>query len=390
MTIPFLPYGRQALDEADIQAVVAVLRSDWLTQGPAVEAFEKAFATQAGAAHAVAVNSGTAALHAAVHALGLGPGDEVIVPPITFTASANCAVFEGATPVFADVDAGTLLLDPGAAERTVTPRTRAIVAVDYSGHPCDYDRLRALAAGHGLALIADACHAPGASYKGRPVGSLADVSAFSFHPVKHITTGEGGLVTTDRADLAQKMRDFRTHGITRDRARMAEGVWAGGEYGPWYYEMQELGFNYRLSDLNCALGLSQLGKLAAFVARRRAIAARYHAGFAGLDGRVRCLKVEPWAAPAWHLFVVRVDFQALGRSRADVMQGLRERGVGTQVHYIPVHLQPYYRRRFGTRVGQCPVAEAAYRELLSLPMYPTMTDADVDRVVDAVRAVTRG
>lgn len=397
-----IPYGKQSLDEADIAAVVSTLRGDWLTQGPAVPAFEDAFAAKVGAKYAVAVNSGTAALHAIMRALNVGQDDEVIVPPITFTASANCAAFEGATPVFVDVDPETLLIDPVAVERAITPRTRAIVAVDYTGHPCDYDALREIANRHQIALVADACHSPGASYKGRAVGTLADLTAFSFHPVKHITTGEGGLVSTDNPVYAEAMRDFRTHGITKDPARFlgleedapyampdASSSSAIAEQGPWYYEMHSLGYNYRMPDINAALGLSQLTKLDAFVARRRKIAARYQSAFELAKG-VRPLRVREWANPAWHLFVVRIDFATVGRTRTEVMQELRERGIGTQVHYIPVHLQPFYRRHFNTALGQCPVAETAYVELLSLPMYPAMTDDDVDTVINAVSKTVCG
>lgn len=397
-----IPYGKQSIDDDDIAAVVNTLRGDWLTQGPAVPAFEEAFAAKVGAKYAVAVNSGTAALHAIMRALKVGQGDEVIVPPITFTASANCAVFEGATPVFVDVDPETLLIDPAAVERAITPRTRAVVAVDYTGHPCDYDALREIASRHKIALVADACHSPGASYKGRPVGTLADLTAFSFHPVKHITTGEGGLVSTDNPIYAEAMRDFRTHGITKDPARFlglkedapdakpdAFFSSAIAEQGPWYYEMHSLGYNYRMPDINAALGLNQLRKLDAFVARRREIAARYQTAFESTKV-VRPLGVREWANPAWHLFVVRIDFAAVGRTRTEVMQELRERGIGAQVHYIPVHLQPFYRRHFGTALGQCPVAETAYLELLSLPMYPAMSDAEVDTVINAVNEAACG
>lgn len=380
-----IPYGKQHIEDDDIAAVVEVLTSDWLTTGPKVDEFERALAQQVGAPFAVAVNSGTAALHAAMFAVGVGPGDEVIVPPLTFAATANCAVFQGATPVFADVDERTMLLDSRCAEDRITPRTRAIISVDLSGHPCDYDALASLARKHGLVLVSDACHALGASYKGRAVGSLADLSTFSFHPVKHVTTGEGGMITTGRGEYAERMKDFRTHGITRDWARM-RGPLAGGELQPWYYEMQALGFNYRLSDINCALGISQLRKLDRFVARRREIAAAYTTAFGNSEG-LSTPVVEPWASPAWHLYIIRCDFKNLGKTRNQVVGELRERGVGTQVHYIPVHLQPFYIERFGTHAGMCPVAEEAYERMLSLPMYPGMTDSDVETVIHAVREV---
>lgn len=394
-THTLIPYGRQSIDERDVAAVVEALRSDWLTQGPRVAEFEQAFARQAGAEHAVAVNSGTAALHAAMVALGVGPGDEVIVPPITFAATANAAVFQGATPVFADVLPDSLLIDPAQVACRITPRTRAVVAVDYAGLPCDYDALREVTRPRGVALVADACHALGGRYRGRPVGALADLSCFSFHPVKHIATGEGGMITTDHAGHARVMREFRTHGVTRDPARLR-----GAGSGPppaHYYEMQFLGYNYRLPDLNAALGLSQLGKLERFVARRREIAARYHAAFAPLAPRLRPLASDlrvaaglpPAAYPcvhAYHLYAVQIDFPGIGKTRAEVVQALQQLGIGTQVHYIPVHLHPFYRERFGYGPGLCPVAEAAYERLLSLPLYPALTDADAERVAAAVRA----
>ena len=377
-----IPYGKQSIGDEDIRAVLDVLRSDWLTTGPKVAEFEELFAREVGTAHAVAVSSGTAALHAAAYALDVGPGDEVIVPSMTFAATANCAVFQGGTPVFADVDPDTLLLDTASAEARVTRRTRAIIAVDYAGQPCDYDALRALAERNGLALADDACHALGGRYKGRPVGSLADLSTFSLHPVKHITSGEGGMVTTDDPDLAKRMRLFRNHGITTDhRQREASGS--------WFYEMVDLGYNYRLTDFQCALGASQLGKLPVWVLRRREIAARYDAAFADAPG-IRPLAVRPDAYHAYHLYVIRLEAREPGKDRAAIFRSLREAGIGVNVHYIPVHLHPYYRKRFGTRPGDCPVAEAAYERILSLPMYPGMSDGQVDEVIGAVRRTTGG
>lgn len=377
-----IPYGRQWIDEDDVAAVLEVLRSDWLTTGPKVDEFEKAFASTVGAREAVAVSSGTAALHAAVHALGVGPGQEVIVPAITFAASANAVVFEGGTPVFADVDPETLLLDAEAAERRISPRTRAIIAVDFAGQPCDYERLRRLAARNGLSLIADACHALGATYRGENVGTLARLSTFSFHPVKHITTGEGGMVTTDQPALAHNMRMFRNHGITSDfRNREASGSWS--------YEMEELGFNYRLSDLQCALGVSQLKKLPGWIRRRRQIAARYDEAFSSLPG-VRPLATAPGVEHAYHLYILRFVDLAIARARDSIFKSLREAGIGVNVHYRPVHLHPFYRRRFGTREGDCPAAENAIGRLLTLPLYPRMSDDDVERVIGAVQTRVSG
>lgn len=267
-----IPYGRHFVEEDDIAGVVEVLRSDWLTTGPKVEHFERAFADLVSAKYAVAVSSGTAALHAAMFALGIGPGDEVIVPAMTFAATANCVVFQGGTPVFADVDPETLLIDPLSVSDRITPKTKAIIAVDYAGQPCDYDALEAVAEGHNLTLVADACHSLGARYKERPAGSLASLSAFSFHPVKHITTGEGGMIATDDPKLAERMRIFRNHGITTDHRQREK-------QGSWFYEMQELGYNYRITDFQCALGISQLRKLPGWIALRREIAIRYDEAF---------------------------------------------------------------------------------------------------------------
>jgi perosamine synthetase len=374
-----LPYGRHWLTEEDIAAVVQVLRSDWLTTGPAVEAFEREFAEKAGAHHAIAVCNGTAALHTAMHTLSLGPQDEVIVPAITFAASANCVVYEGATPVFADIDPETLLVDVNEVERRITPRTRAIMAVDYAGQPCPYDELNELASRHRLALVADACHAAGASYRGRAVGSLAKLNCFSFHPVKHVTTGEGGMVTTDDAELAIRMRAFRNHGITTDHRQRAEK-------GQFYYEMTDLGFNYRLTDFQCVLGMSQLRRLDEFIAKRRALAARYDAALAQIPG-VRPLGRRSDACHAYHLYVVRLDLDRLTVARDAIFKALRAEGIGVNVHYLPVYLHPFYRKRFGTAPGLCPTAEAAYEGLLSLPIFPAMSDADAEDVIAALDKV---
>jgi perosamine synthetase len=373
-----LPYGRQFVDDSDIEAVAAVLRSDWLTTGPLVEQFEAAFAGFCGAAHGVAVNSGTAALHAAMRACGIGPGDEVVVPSLTFAATANAAIYEGATPVICDVEAATLLIDPACAESAITPRTRAVVAVDYAGQPADYDALRALCTRHGLHLIADACHAPGATYRGRAAGTLADVSTFSFHPAKHLTTAEGGMAVTGDGGKAEIMRRFRNHGISTDhRMRAASGAHA--------YDMVELGYNYRLPDVLCALGLSQLAKLHAWVARRQALAALYDEALAGVAG-VAPLARRPDRTHAFHLYVVRLG---RGIDRDRVFAALRAEGIGANVHYPPLHLHSFYRERFGTRKGQCPEAEAAAAAILSLPMFPGMADGDVARVCEALAAALR-
>ncbi|MDR2574408.1 MAG: UDP-4-amino-4,6-dideoxy-N-acetyl-beta-L-altrosamine transaminase [Desulfovibrio sp.] len=365
----FLPYGRQIIDDADIQAVVDVLRSDWLTTGPAVECFETDACAYTGAGHGVAVASGTAALHAAMFALDIGRGDEVIVTPMTFAASANCILYQGGTPVFADVDADTLLLDPAAVEAAITPRTKAIIAVDYAGQPCHWDKLRTIADKQHLALVADSCHALGAAYKGRRVGTLADITAFSFHPVKHITTGEGGMAVTNDAALAARMRAFRGHGITTT-ARQRE------KSGAWFYEMTELGYNYRITDFQCALGSSQLKKLDGWIARRNQLAQAYDAALAG--SAVRPLAKRSAMRHAYHLYVVRTP------ERNTVFKHLRAQGIGANVHYIPVHMHPYY-QELGYKKGICPIAEAAYETILTLPLWPGMRGEDVERVYTSVR-----
>jgi perosamine synthetase len=374
-----LPYGRQSIGDDDIQAVVDVLRSDWLTTGPKVGEFEEAFAARVGARYAVSFSSGTAALHGAAFAAGIKPGDEAITTPLTFAATANCVLYQGATPVFADVSADTLNLDPEKVAARISPRTRAILPVNYAGHPADLDAILELAARDGLVVIEDACHALGAEYRGRSAGSIADMTVFSFHPVKHVATGEGGMVTTGRADCAEALRRFRNHGISSDaRQRQAEGQWR--------YEMVLLGFNYRLTDIACALGLSQLKKLEANLLRRREIAARYAAAFRDLSG-VMPPAVRDGVNPAWHLYPIRLNLEKLSANRAQVFRALRAENIGVNVHYIPVHCHPYYRDRFGYRGGEYPIAEDAYERLISLPMFHGMSDQDVDDVVAAVRKI---
>lgn len=374
-----LPYGHQSLDEADIQAVVDVLRAEWLTTGPKIGEFEEAFATRVGAKYAVSFSSGTAALHGAAHAAGLKEDDEAITSPMTFAATANCVLYSGARPMFADVCSDTLNIDVEKVKFAVTPRTRAILPVDYAGHPGDLDEILNIADRHGLTVIEDACHALGARYRGRSVGSIAHMTVFSFHPVKHLTTGEGGMVTTDRADFAEKMRGFRNHGILSDaRQRQTSGQ--------WYYEMVSLGFNYRLTDIACGLGLSQLPKLNQNLARRREIAKRYTEAFESIPGLI-VPSVRVGIEPAWHLFPIRLDLDHLRVGRAEIFAALRAENIGVNVHYIPVHLHPYYRERFGYAGGEFPVAEHAYERLISLPMFQGMSDSDVNDAIEGVRRV---
>jgi len=374
----FLPYGRQAICEADIQAVVDVLRSDWLTTGPKIPEFEEAFAEYVGAEHAVSFSSGTAALHGAAFAAGLEPGKEAITTPLTFAATANSILYTGAKPAFADVSPETLNLDPEGAERQISAQTRALIPVDYAGHPAELEAFCALADKHGLIVIEDACHALGACYNGRRVGSIAHMTVFSFHPVKHVTTGEGGMVTTNDAGLAEILRRFRNHGIAGD-ARSRQSA------GQWFYEMVLLGFNYRLTDIACALGLQQLKALNTNLARRRAIATSYQAAFSALP--MILPGVMKHATPAWHLYPVRLKIEQLSGTRAEVFGALRAENIGVNVHYVPVHMHPYYRERFGYGTGAFPRAEQAYEQLISLPMFHSMTDQDVDDVIRAMHKV---
>ncbi len=374
-----LPYGKQSIEEDDIQAVVDVLRSDWLTTGPKVGEFEEAFAAQVGARHAISFSSGTAALHGAAFAAGLKSGDEAITTPLTFAATANCVLYQGATPVFADVSADTLNLDPEQVVQRITPRTRAILPVDYAGHPADLDEILEISDQHGLVMIEDACHALGAEYHGRRVGSVAHLTVFSFHPVKHVATGEGGMVATNRDDFAEKLRCFRNHGISSDaRARQAAGQ--------WHYEMVLLGYNYRLTDLASALGLSQLKKLEANLVRRREIAARYTNAFHDLKGALPPVTRNE-IKPAWHLYPLLLRFENLSADRGTVFRALRAENIGVNVHYVPVHYHPFYRDKFGYSLGDYPIAENSYERLITLPMFHGMSDKDVEDVIEAVRKV---
>jgi perosamine synthetase len=374
-----LPYGRQSIQDDDIQSVVDALRSDWLTTGPRIAEFEEAFAAQVGARYAVSFSSGTAALHGAAFAAGLKNGDEAITSPMTFAATANCALYQGAIPVFADVSGDTLNLDPEKSAARITPRTRAILPVDYAGHPADMNAMLELADKHGLVVIEDACHALGAEYRRRRTGSVAHMTVFSFHPVKHLTTGEGGMVTTDRRDYAEILRRFRNHGISSDaRQRHSEGQ--------WHYEMVMLGFNYRLTDVACALGISQLKKLEANVSRRREVATRYLSEFRGLP-EISLLAARNDVKPAWHLYPILLNLEKIRAPRGEIFRALRAENIGVNVHYIPVHLHPYYRERFGYHAGDYPIAENAYERLISLPMFHGMTDQDVEDVIHAVRKV---
>ena len=383
----FLPYGTQMIDETDVQAVMDVLRAPYLTQGPRVEEFERAIAARAGARYCVAFCNATSALHCAVRALGLGEGDEGITSPNTFVASANCMAYCGATPVFADIDQRTYNVTAETMSARLTDRTRLLLPVHFAGQPCDMASIGALAKSRGLRVIEDAAHAIGSLYAdGSPVGNCrySDMTVFSFHPVKTVTSAEGGAVTTNDPELFRRLALFRSHGITKDPAQMTRP-----SPGPWYYEMLELGYNYRMTELQAALGHSQLRRLDAFMARRREIVTRYNEAFAGLPNV--CTPYEaPGVSSCFHLYVPRFDFKAMGVTRAEFGKRLHSFEVGWQVLYIPVYTQPWYERTYGVRRGLCPNAEAYYDQALALPLYPKLTDDDVERVVRAVAASVGG
>jgi len=374
----FYPYSCQSISEQDIESVVQVLRSDWLTQGPAVAEFESAVADYVGASYAVAVNSGTAALHIACMAAGISSGDEVITVSNTFLASANCIRYCGATPVFVDIDPQTGLMDVSLLEAAITPRTKMIIPVDFSGAVCDMDTVKDIAERHNLYVLQDASHSLGATYRNRMVGdgSMADITVFSFHPVKPLTTGEGGMVLTQDEALYKKLLEFRCHGMTKDAARLEKND------GPWYYEMHELGYNYRITDIQAALGTSQLKRFPDFLKQRRALASAYDDIFSEYDF-ISPLTQSSECVSGYHLYVIKVDFESLGKSRGDVMLRLKELGIGTQVHYIPVHSQPYY-KALDIPQDQCPKTEMYYQQALSIPLFPKMTLEDVRYVSDTL------
>ena len=374
-------YGRQWVDEADIEAVAQVLRSPYITCGPKVEEAEQRLAEYTGAAHAVLCSSGTAALHCACLAAGIGPGDEVITTPMTFAASANCAVYCGATPVFADIDPETYNIDPESIRAQITPRTKAVVAVDYTGQAVKIKEIRAICDEFGLIFIEDAAHAIGTRYCGKPVGSLADMTCFSFHPVKTVTCGEGGAITTNNEEFYRKLVLAHTHGITHDEALMEDAP----HEGLWYYEQISLGFNYRMTDFQAALLLSQLEKLERFKKRRQEIVQKYNEAFRDVPGII-VQKEIPESDTCRHLYVIRLDFERLGCTRRQFFDAMSAENVQCQIHYIPVYWFPFYRHR-GYEKGLCPRAEDVYKGILSIPLYPMLTDADTDDVIHAVKKI---
>jgi UDP-4-amino-4,6-dideoxy-N-acetyl-beta-L-altrosamine transaminase len=382
---PTIPYGRQEVTDEDVSAVVAVLRSDWLTQGPSVPAFEEAVASLCGARRAVAVNSATSALHLACLAAGLGPGDRLWTTPNTFVASANCALYCGASVDFVDIDPETLNLSVEALGRKLASAEaegtlpKVVVPVHFAGRPCAMAEIGALSGRYGFTVIEDASHAIGGRYRGERIGNCrhSAMTVFSFHPVKIVTTGEGGMVLTNRDDLAGRVERLRSHGITRDPALMQ-----GESHGPWYYQQVELGFNYRMTDLQAALGTSQLSRLDRYVARRHELADRYDRLLAPLP--LLLPRRDPEGYSAFHLYVVRLDRERTDRPRRELFEGMRRRGIGVNLHYIPVHTQPHY-RAMGFREGDFPEAERYYRDAITLPLFPTLTEGEQDRVVDALR-----
>ncbi len=378
---PPLPYGHQSIDEQDISAVERVLRSNWITQGPIIEAFEAAVSEFTRARYAVAVSSGTAALHSTCMALGLGAGDEAIVPTLTFGATAAAVRLSGAEVRFADIEPETLGLSAETVAPVATPKSKALIAVDFAGQPCDWRELSDYSKDQDLITVADAAHSLGAVYRDQAVGTLADATCFSFHPVKAITSGEGGMTVVQSPDLYDRLRKVRHHGVERD----ASSFMASDDerLGPWYYEIQDLGFNYRLSDIHAALGLSQLGKIDIFLARRRVLADRYTAAFSESE-LLQTPHTFADRRSAWHLYIIRLRLEALSWSRRRVFEALRTLGIGVQVHYMPLHLQPYYSKRYGHKRGDFPVAEAYYEAAITLPLYPAMTDQDADDVVEIV------
>jgi perosamine synthetase len=370
-----LPYGHQWIDDEDIAAVIEVLKGDWITQGPKVDEFEKGVAEYCHAKYAVAMSSGTAALHAACAVAGISPGDEAITTPITFAATANAIVYGGGKPVFADVKVNTLNIDAGEIRKRLSPKTRAILPVDFTGHPADLDEIRKIAREKGLIIIEDASHALGAEYKGHKIGSLADMTIFSFHPVKHITTGEGGMILTNNKEFYEKLKIFRHHGIVPKPNK-----------GSWYYEIPELGHNFRITDFQCALGLSQLKKLALFIQRRREIAARYNEAFAKTEEIITPFE-EDFVKAVYHIYVIQLRIERLKVGRKEILEALRAENIGVTVHYMPIHLHPFYRDKFGYKPGDYPKAEGYYERAITLPIFPKMSDEDVKDVIEAVRKV---
>ena len=375
----FLTYGKQQIDEDDIAAVVETLRSPFLTQGPKAEEFEQAVAGYVGAKYAVAFSNGTTALHGACHAAGIGPGDEVITTPITFVATSNAVIYCGGTPVFADIDERTYNIDPLEIEKKITSKTKAIMPVDFTGQPVNLDAIMEIASHHNLLVIEDGAHSLGANYKGRKIGSQADMTMFSFHPVKPITTGEGGIITTNSEVFYEKLKLFRGHGISKTPYAI--------EQGDWYYEMTELGFNYRMCDIQAALGVSQMHKIDGFIEQRREIVSLYNEKLAEVLGIILPNQLENTES-GWHLYMIQLNSELLTKSRKVIFDEMRALNIGVHVHYIPIYWHPYY-QGLGYESGLCPKAEKWYEQSMTLPVFPEMTEEDVEDVVRALSEVVR-
>lgn len=371
----FIPYGHQTIDRQDIKEVINALKSNWITQGPKIEEFEKAIARYCGAKYAVVVSSGTAALHAAYATAGIGSYDEVITSPITFAATANMISFCGAKPVFVDIKKDTLTIDPKKIEKKINRKTKAIVPVDFAGHPADYDQIIQIAKKHGLLIIEDAAHSLGARYKGKKIGSISDMTILSFHPVKVITTGEGGAIITNNRTFYEKLKIFRQHGIIKKPKK-----------GKWYYEIKYPGFNYRLTDFQCALGLSQLKKIDKFIKRRREIVTKYNKAFKDMEEIITPTE-RNYVKSAWHIYVIQLRLKKLKTGRKKIFEAFQTAGLGVQVHYIPLQLQPFYQKKFGYKKGNFPIAEHYYERAITLPLFPKMTNKEIDKVIKTVIGV---
>lgn len=382
MSEEFIPYGKQWIDDEDIRAVVDVLNSDFLTTGHKIKEFEEKFAKYIGCKYAVAISNGTAALHAACYAANIKAGDEVITTPITFAASANCVRYLGGTPVFTDIDPKTYNIDPNEIRKKITPKTKAIIPVHFTGQVCNMEEIKKIAKEHNLIVIEDGAHVLGGEYKNELVGHLSDMTTFSFHPVKHITTGEGGMITTDNKELYDRLILFRTHGITRNMDLLENK-----ENEPWYYEQLELGYNYRITDIQCALGISQLNRLDNFVKRRRKIVEIYNREFNQLDGVIIPYQDKNQNS-SYHLYVLQLELEKLDVDRKEIFNELRSENIGVNVHYIPVYYFPYY-KNLGYKKGICPKAEALYERIITIPLYPKMTDEEVFRVIDKIKKVIK-
>jgi len=379
MTEEFIPYGRQWIDDKDIEAVTETLKSDYLTTGPKIKEFEDKFADYVDAKYAVAIANGTAALHAATYAAGIKEGDEVITTPLTFAATANSVLYQNATPVFADIDPDTYNISAETIEDKITDKTKTIIPVHYTGQPCDMDKIKKIANENDLIIIEDGAHAVGATYKDQKIGSIGDMTSFSFHPVKNMTTGEGGMITTDSKELYDKLMKFRTHGITKN-----DSEYINKSHGPWYHEQQELGYNYRITDIQAALGITQLEKLDKFLARRREMVNKYNNEFKEIDGLIIPEQLEKTNS-AWHIYVLQLELEKLTADRKEIFNALIEKNLGVNVHYIPVYFHPYY-QSLGYQKGICPKAEWLYERIITIPLYPKMTDQKVNEVIKRIKS----